>query len=161
MLRRGRTAEAAALIEPLTTGPPRVEDWPLHVVGAFIDMLRGDLESAAGRQRQVNALTGHFWGHDNARDAAELTAEVALWAGRPGDALAEARQALAPYENMAGLTEDCGRLLVAGLRACADLAERARARRDDPAAQAAESAARELDRMADGMKRVRLPTIGS
>ena len=154
MLYRGRTAEAAALIEPLITGPPRVDDWPLHVVGAFIDMLRGDLESAAGRQRQVNALTGHFWGHDNARDAAELTAEVALWSGRPGDALAEARQALAPYEDVPALTTDAGRLLVLGLRACADLAERARARRDAAAAQAAVSAARELARVAEAMEQV-------
>jgi DNA-binding CsgD family transcriptional regulator len=35
----------------------------------------------------------------------------------------------------------CGRLLAAGLRACADLAEQARARRDQPAAAAAAAAA--------------------
>ena len=40
---------AAALIDPLTTGPPRVDDWFLHVDRAFLDMLRGDLEAAAAR----------------------------------------------------------------------------------------------------------------
>jgi DNA-binding CsgD family transcriptional regulator/tetratricopeptide (TPR) repeat protein len=150
---QGRTADAAALIDPLTTGPPRADDWPLHVHRAFLDMLRGDLEAAAARQRQVGPLTG-LWGNDEARFAAEQTAEVALWSGRPGDAIAEVRQALAPYENMPDLTEDCGRLLAAGLRACADLAEQARARRDDPAAQAAESAARELACVAERLERI-------
>jgi DNA-binding CsgD family transcriptional regulator len=150
---QGRTADAAALIEPLTTGPPRADDWPVHVHRAFLDMLRGDLEAAAARQRQVSPLTG-LWGNDEARGAAELTAEVALWAGRPGDALAQVRQAVAPYEDVAALTTDFGRLLAAGLRACADLAEQARARRDQPAAQAAESAARELAGVAEGMEQV-------
>jgi DNA-binding CsgD family transcriptional regulator len=150
---QGRTADAAALIDPLTTGAPRADNWGLHVHRALLDMLRGDLGAATARQRQVSPLTG-LWGHEEARFAAEQTAEVALWSGRPSDAIAEVRQALAPYENITGLTEDCGRLLVAGLRACADLAEQARARRDDPAAQAAESAARELGCMAEGMEQV-------
>ena len=41
----------------------------------------------------------------------------------------------------ADLTIFCGRLLAAGMRACADLAEQARARRDDHAADAAVDAA--------------------
>ena len=58
------------------------------------------------------------------------------------------------------MTEDCGRLLAAGLRACADLAEQARARRDDPAAQAAEAAAGELaSRGRGGWSGSRSPTI--
>jgi DNA-binding CsgD family transcriptional regulator len=150
---QGHTAQAAALIEPLTTAAPRVDDWPLHNARAFIDMLRGDLGAATARQRQINAMTG-LWGNDAARYAAELTAEVALWSGRPGDALAAVRQALTPYENMPDLTEDCGRLLAAGLRACADLAEQARARRDDPAAQGAESAAHELASVAERMEQI-------
>jgi DNA-binding CsgD family transcriptional regulator len=150
---QGRTADAAALIEPLTTGQPRADDWPLHVHRALLDMLRGDLQAAAARQRQVSPLTG-LWGNDEARGAVELTAEIALWAGRPSDALAQVRQAVAPYQDVPALTTDFGRLLAAGLRACADLAEQARARRDDPAAQAAESAARELACVAEGMEQV-------
>jgi DNA-binding CsgD family transcriptional regulator len=66
--------------------------------------------------------------------------ELAVWTGRPGDALAEVRRVLpllkTPYPAVF-----CGRLLAAGMRACADLAEQARARRDDPAAEAAAAAA--------------------
>jgi DNA-binding CsgD family transcriptional regulator len=144
MLFGGRTADAAALIDPLTTGPPHGDDWFVHLIRAQIDMLRGDLAAATGRQRQVNALTGHFSHVETAREAAQLTVEVALWAGRPSDALQEVRQALAPYEDVPDLTGGCGQLLAAGLRACAGLAERARARRDHDAARAAETAAGEL-----------------
>ena len=42
-----------------------------------------------------------------------------------------------PLFNDPDLTIFCGRLLAAGMRACADLAEQARARRDEPAAEAA------------------------
>jgi DNA-binding CsgD family transcriptional regulator len=151
MLFSGRTVDAAALIDPLTTGLPRGDDWFVHLIRAQIDMLRGDLAAAIGRQRQVNALTGHFSHVETAREAAQLTVEVALWAGRPGDALEQVRQALAPYEDVPDLTGGCGHLLVAGLRACADLAERARARRDHDVARAAQAAARELASLAEQM----------
>jgi DNA-binding CsgD family transcriptional regulator len=141
MWSRGRTADAAALIDPLTAGPPRGDDWFVHLTRALLDMLRGDIAAADARQRQVDALTGHFSSVALAQEAARLTVEVALWAGRPGDALQQARQALAPYEDVQGC---CGELLAAGLRACADLAERARARRDRDAARAAQTAAGEL-----------------
>ena len=50
---------------------------------------------------------------------------------------------LAPF-TAPDLTIFCGRLLVAGMRGCADLAEQARARRDDHAAGDALAAADEL-----------------
>ena len=141
---RGHTAEAAALIDPLTTGPPSADDWYVHLIRALLDMLRGDHAAAAARQRQVHALAGRITNPETDREAAQLTTEVALWAGRPGDALEQARQALAPYEGVPDLTEKCGLVLAAGLRACADLAEQARARRDHDAARAAQDAAGEL-----------------
>jgi DNA-binding CsgD family transcriptional regulator len=141
---RGRTAAATALIDPLTTGPPGADDWYVHLIRAVLDMLRGDHAAAAARQRQVYALAGRVTNVDTDREAAQLTTEIALWAGRPGDALDQARQALAPYEEAPDLTEQCGLVLAAGLRACADLAERARARRDHDAARAAQDAAGEL-----------------
>jgi DNA-binding CsgD family transcriptional regulator len=107
-------------------------------------MLRGDLAAATSRQRQVAALTSPPSSVENNREAAQLTVEVALWAGRAGDALEEVRRALAPYEDVPELTAGCGHLLAAGMRACADLAERARARRDHDGIRAAESAAAEL-----------------
>jgi DNA-binding NarL/FixJ family response regulator len=45
----------------------------------------------------------------------------------------------------------CGRLLAAGMRACADLAEQARVRRDEPAAGAASAAADGLAGWVDQM----------
>jgi hypothetical protein len=86
-----------------------------------------------------------------AREARQRAADLALWAGRPADAIDEARRVLALY-TAPDLTIFCGRLLATGMRACADLAGKARARRDDHAASAAQAAADDLvswvDRMA-------------
>jgi DNA-binding CsgD family transcriptional regulator/tetratricopeptide (TPR) repeat protein len=147
----GRTADAAALIDPLTTGPPGRDDLFMHVLRSEIDLLRGDIDAAAARQQQVTSLTGHFFSVELVRQAAQRTVEVALWAGRPDFALQEARRALAPYDRM---TLMCGPTLAAGLRACADLAEQARARRDHDAALAAEAAAGELASWLEGMEGV-------
>jgi DNA-binding CsgD family transcriptional regulator len=152
MLFAGRTADAAALIDPLITGPPRGDHWLTHLLRAQIDMLHGDLTAATSRQQQV-ALTSPPSGVENNREAAQLTLEVALWAGQPGDALEQVRQALAPY-GVPELTEGCGHLLAAGMRACADLAEQARARRDNDALGAAEAAADELAFMLELMQGV-------
>jgi DNA-binding CsgD family transcriptional regulator len=153
MLCRGGTADAAALIDPLTTGPPGRDDWFVHVYRSEIDLLRGDIEAAAARQQQVTALAGHFFSADWARQAAQRTVEVALWAGRSGDALQEVRRVLAPY-RLPDLTLMCGPTLAAGLRACADLAERARARRDHGAARDAQAAAGELASWLERMEAV-------
>jgi DNA-binding CsgD family transcriptional regulator len=103
-------------------------------------VLRGDLHAAIRRQRQINAATGHVGSIERDREAADVAAELALWAGRPGDALHEVQRALAPF-TAPDLTIFCGRLLAAGMRACADLAEQARARRDGYAARDALDAA--------------------
>jgi DNA-binding CsgD family transcriptional regulator len=136
----GRTAEAAALIDPLTTAPPDRDHWMSHACRVEIDVLRGDLEAAAERWQQINACTGHKGGVVRSREAAELGVELALWAGRPGDALQQMRQVLALHE-VPDLTISCGRLLTAGMRGCADLAEQARARRDGYAVRDALGAA--------------------
>ena len=139
LLAVGRAAEAARLIDPLTTGPPSREQWATHQARADIDLLRGDTQAAARRQQQISSFS--FAGSiDNSRRRAQRAAELALWAGRPGDALAEVQQVLQRFATP-DLTILCGRLLAAGMRACADLAEQARARRDAPAAEAATDAA--------------------
>ena len=66
-----------------------------------------------------------------------------MWANRPSDALEEVQRALALFEAP-DLAILCTRLLGAGMRACADLAERARARQDHGAVLAALAAADEL-----------------
>ena len=77
---------------------------------------------------------------DFAHESAQRAAEAALWAGRPGDALAETQRILDLYQ-VPDLTMLCGRALTAGMRACADPAEQARARHDEQAAAAAVAAA--------------------
>jgi ATP/maltotriose-dependent transcriptional regulator MalT len=142
LLALGRTAEAGALIDPLTTGPPNRDHWAVHQCRVEIDVLRGDLEAATRRQQQINAI-GHIGNIEHARETLQLSAELALWAGRPGDALQQMRRALAPF-TAPDLTILFGWLLAAGMRACADLAEQARARRDGYAARDALAAAGDL-----------------
>ena len=143
LLSLGRTTEAAALIDPLTSGPPHRDGWLVHVIRAEIDLLRGDAEAAAARRQLISAAPGSTSRVDVACEAAQRAAEAALWAGRPGDALQATRRALAMFQAP-DLTIYTGRLLAAGMRACADLAERARARRDGEAAVAALTAADSL-----------------
>jgi len=140
LLSVGRTAEAAALVDPLTTMPPGRDHWLAQVLRAEIDLLRGDIDAAALRWRQIRAFPAVISRVDFALESAQRAAEAAVWAGRPADALAEIRQLLAQYQ-VPDLTILCGRLLTAGMRACADLAEQARARHDEAAASVAAAAA--------------------
>jgi DNA-binding CsgD family transcriptional regulator len=140
LLARGCTAAAATLIDPLTTGPPDLDHWLVHEARAEIDLLRGDADAAAERSRLIDAIPGRHGGIDSARESAQKPAELSVWAGRPGDALAEVQKVL-PLLKTPDLTILCGRLLAVGMRACADLAEQARARRDAPAAEAGVAAA--------------------
>ena len=139
----GRTEQAAALIDPLTTAPPRRVRLIVNVARAEIDLLRGDTAAATERWRLIRASPATMGRADIASESAQRAAEAALWTGRPGDALHEVRRALALFRTP-DLTIFCGRLLTAGLRACADLAEQARARHDEPGLAAAVAAADDL-----------------
>ena len=139
----GRTEQAAALIDPLTTTPPRRVRLSVNLARAEIDLLRGDTDAAAERWRLIRASPAITSRVDIACESAQRAAEAALWAGRPGDALHEVRRALVLFKAP-DLTIFCGRLLAAGLRACADLAERARARHDEPGLAAALATADDL-----------------
>ena len=151
LLAGGRTAEAAALIDPLITGPPDRDSWLVHLARADIDLLRGDTDAAAARRRLTDAIPARLGYYvDYARESAQRAAELAVWSGRPGDALEEVRRVLGLFK-VSDLAIFCGRLLATGVRACADLAEQARARRDEPAAHAAEAAADDLASWVDQM----------
>ena len=139
LLALGRTAAAARLIDPLTIGPPDRDHWATHQARADIDLLRGDTQAATRRQQQLSSFS--FAGSiDNSRRLAQRSAELVLWAGRPGDALNDVRRTL-PLFTAPDLAILCGWLLALGMRACADLAEQARARRAASAAENAASAA--------------------
>ena len=136
----GRTGEAAALIDPLTPGPPDRDHWLLHDMRAEIDLLCGHTEAAGRRQQLLSAVTANTGFDDAAWETTQRAADLALWAGHPGDALAKVQQVL-PLLQAPDPAIMCGRQLAAGMWACADLAEQARARRDEPAAEDAASAA--------------------
>ena len=55
LLALGRTAEAAALIDPLTTLPPDRANWNVQAARAEIDLLRGDTGAAAERWQLIYA----------------------------------------------------------------------------------------------------------
>ena len=126
--------------------------WPVHASRAQIDLLRGELEPAAERWQQLTSITPSLGSIDNAREAAQWAAELALWTGRPAVALAEVQRVIALF-HAPDLTIFCGRLLTAGMRACADLAETARARRDQPALGAALAVASDLAAWVDQLAR--------
>jgi DNA-binding CsgD family transcriptional regulator len=139
LLGRGCTAEAAAVIDSRTTGPVDRDHWPLHQARAEIDLLRGDVDSAAKRLRSIETGASSEF----VRDVEQDVAEVALWAGRPEEALEAIRRALDRQEDTNWVIL-CGWLLALGMRACAELAERARALRDHDAVRAALAAADDL-----------------
>ena len=140
LLAMGQTDEAAALIDPLTAGPPDPGTWLVHRARAEADLLRGDVRAAVGRWQLISAFAAVARRADFAYEAASWAAEAALWDGRPGDAMEEVRRALALF-RVPDLTILSGRLLMVGMRAAADLAGEARARRDPPADAAAVAAA--------------------
>jgi DNA-binding CsgD family transcriptional regulator/tetratricopeptide (TPR) repeat protein len=153
LLAQARTVEAAELIDPLTDEPfTDAQGWAPHLFRGEIDLLRGDVAAAAERLQQVKSVMGRGSSIDRAREVAQRAAEVALWAGRPEDGLADVREALARHQA-AEWTMRCGWLLVIGMRACADLAAQARAVGGEPGTQAAVDAADDLatwvNRMSD------------
>jgi len=110
-----------------------------HAIRAEIDLLRGEIGAAVDRWQLISPVI-IIRGVDYNYESAPVAAEAALWAGRPDDALDQVQRVL-PLVKTPDLAIFCGRLLAAGMRACADLAEQARARRDQPAYAAATAAA--------------------
>jgi DNA-binding CsgD family transcriptional regulator/tetratricopeptide (TPR) repeat protein len=139
LLGRGSTRQAAALIDPLTTGPIDPHNWPVHEARAEIDLLRGEVDAAANRLAQIDVGASLEFAAGLAQDVTE----VALWAGRPDEALETVQRALESAHETDWLMKS-GWLLAMGMRACADLTEQGRARRDDSAVRAALAAADNL-----------------
>jgi tetratricopeptide (TPR) repeat protein len=95
LLSRGHTAEAAALIDPHTAGPVDQNQWLLRMYRAESDFLHGAVDEAAQRLDQTK-VDARF---DASRELAQRVAEVAVWVGRPGDALRDVRQELERLEG--------------------------------------------------------------
>jgi len=143
LLNQGRTADAAALIGPLTDGPASRDTWTVHMWRAEIDLRSGDMAAAAERQEQITAIVGRVKHAGWSCEAALRAAELRLWAGAPEQVRPGIQPVLAGLKSP-GQAIFCGSLLTAGMRACADLAERARARRDELAEGDALAAGAEL-----------------
>ena len=136
LLHQARTADAAALIGPLTDGPAGRDTWLAHAHRAEIDLLLGDTAEANARQEQIAAIVGQVESDDWSREVALRAAELWLWTGAPDRVLPGIRPALTGLKSPRQAIF-CGPMLTLGMRACADLAERARARRDEAAEGAA------------------------
>jgi DNA-binding CsgD family transcriptional regulator len=139
LLARGRTAEAAGLVDPLTTGPPERDRWLAHECRVMIDLRRGDYAAAHERWQATAEIAGRGI-LDAVLQAAQDAADLALWTARPAEAFEHVRRGLTLF-TVPDLTFTCGWVLAAGMRACADLAGRARARRDQQGGAAAVAAA--------------------
>jgi DNA-binding CsgD family transcriptional regulator/tetratricopeptide (TPR) repeat protein len=139
LLGQGRAADAAALVDPQTSGPVDRDHWPLHACRAEIDLLRGEVDAAAHRLQQIVPADSL----DFARELGQRVAEVEVWAGRPDAALEEVRRILERLQETDWVVL-CGWVLALGMCACADLAERSRASRDGDGVQAALAAVDDL-----------------
>ncbi|MEV6491657.1 AAA family ATPase, partial [Actinoplanes sp. NPDC051633] len=150
ILELGDTAEAARLLDPLTSDGPRLDTWPLHACRVQLDLRRGRVEQAAKRLDTIRRLLPALGDVDFAREIALVAVELALWRSEPQAALAEAEQVLA---RLHGTEQEllCGELLVLGARAAADLALRARAKGDRLGEGAADAA---LQRLASILERM-------
>jgi DNA-binding CsgD family transcriptional regulator/tetratricopeptide (TPR) repeat protein len=150
LLELGDTAEAARLLDPLTTDAPGLDTWPLHACQVQLDLRRGRVERAGQHMDDIRNLLPARGDVDFAREIALVVAELAVWRGRPQAALTEAEQVLA---RLHGTEQEllCGELLVLAARAAADLAQRARAHDDRPGEDKARAA---LERLASTLERM-------
>jgi hypothetical protein len=142
LLERGLVDAAASVLADVGDGEPRLDDWNLHLCQALVEICQGATDSAVARLRAVDGmeLAGpRMWVYERAR----LVPRVALWAGDGAGALARVEAALGVLGGCA-VELFCGELLALGARATADLAETARARRDDRAEQQARAGADRL-----------------
>jgi ATP/maltotriose-dependent transcriptional regulator MalT len=142
LLERGLVDAAAVLLSDVSDREPRRDDWNLHLCLAQIEICRGAIDSAVARTRAVDllGLTGpRMWVYERMR----LVPRTALWAGDPAAALDRVEQALVLLGGCA-VEQYCGELFPLGARAAADLAETARARRDNDTERDALDAAERL-----------------
>ncbi|MCW2569878.1 MAG: hypothetical protein JWN54_3975, partial [Mycobacterium sp.] len=149
MLELGHTDNAARLLDAVTDGTPRIDDWSPYVGRAQVDLRRGLIDEAARRLDAVRGLPlgGHL---EFDREISQRLAELALWRREPEECLDVVRQVLPRLE---GTDQElfCGELLVLGLRGAADLAERSRARGDQPGLRRTEVAVEQLTATLDRM----------
>jgi ATP/maltotriose-dependent transcriptional regulator MalT len=115
----------------------------MHLIAARLDVAQGEFLRARERLDEAKMLFGDGGHPDFLRGRHEVTAELALWEGRPDEARSEALEGL---DALAATAEHVftGLLLRLALRAYADLAEKARAHRSKHDERAAVEGARRV-----------------
>jgi DNA-binding CsgD family transcriptional regulator len=144
LLDLGATDAAARWIEPVTQDSAGLSTWFDYANLADIEMLRGNLDESLRRWdeiEQVPASTLAFQA-----SGAWARAELDLWRDEAATAF-ERIELMLSRLAAAGESDFDAPLLVFGLRACADLAEQARSRRDAARVQAAMSSADRLSQL--------------
>jgi ATP/maltotriose-dependent transcriptional regulator MalT len=124
----------------------------MHLIAARLDVAEGELERARERLDEAKILFGDGGHPDYLRGHHEVAAELALWEGHPDEARAATLEGI---DALAATAEHvhAGALLKLALRAQADLAEFARARRAEPDERAAIAGAHRVLDIAQGLDR--------
>jgi DNA-binding NarL/FixJ family response regulator len=146
----GRPADGEDLIRRATESTPTSGASFDHMTRAIVDMLAGDLVAATDRWAAVDAVTHpkNLTYGGNLVDRGALD----LWAQRPRDALSRIQGVPQPLDA-AQYRRFTAAILTTGVRACADLAEDARARHDVVGEAEARKAAQDLASAHDAMAR--------
>jgi DNA-binding CsgD family transcriptional regulator/tetratricopeptide (TPR) repeat protein len=144
LIEMGRYQEAADLLEPQVAHVlPGVSTFLVHVTLAHLAVRTGDLDTARHHLSIAENAASRVEDAQYVIDLRTFGTEIALWDGDPGAALEIAREGFARL----GEVDDAvllGQLAIPAAHAAADLAERARAARDQPALDEAARAAHEV-----------------
>jgi DNA-binding CsgD family transcriptional regulator len=139
---------AAALVDSLTEAGPDPVTRIDYSGRAVVEMLRGNLDESRRRAAQLRALPQMAVGFQVENDAWE--SELLLWCGEPELAYEQTQTLLKQVTQVdqgalsGPLRTFAGPLLTLALRACADLAERARTQRNLKASADAQRDTEEL-----------------
>jgi DNA-binding CsgD family transcriptional regulator len=146
----GAIDTVAEWIDPLSSGEPDPSTLPIYEVRTDLEMRRGNLDGVRQRWVALRRLPPPGLGHQVEANRSEV--ELHLWRGSPDVAFDHAHAFLVQVARANQGTLDgplltyAGPLLVLALRACADLAEQARADRN---AEALTTAQRRAHRLSD------------
>lgn len=124
----GATATAARLVRPHTRDKPRQATRFVHLLRAWIEVLRGDLETADRRLASVAELTLGVSAHRQGLVTVQALCD--LWRGLPAVALDHIGAGIAD-ESATSWSPYTGALLILAARAAADVAQVDPARRPE------------------------------
>ena len=124
----GHVDAASQVLDPMTRREPSRDTWAVHLVYAWLELVRGRVEEAWERLEAVRLVLP--WNQRLGFESVAL--DVSVWRRRPEEAVSRVTDILAETADTPS-SRDAGPVLDTGMRAYADLAERARARHDDKA----------------------------